>query len=265
MNTNDVSVHLQDFPLMDGFGVDQNLVDSMDIVRAICGTILSIRDKNNLRVRLPLNKMTIIARDADRIKDFSSIILDEVNIKNIEFLTDIENYGEKKLTLNFSKVGAKIGAKMQSVVAASKNNKWTLNKNNKLEIEGFELNDDEYTISWVSKNDMVFVVTGYDVLILLDLNITPELEREGMARDIVRMVQQYRKEATLDVSDKIELFLVTNDNFTKESIETYKNYIQYQTLAAKLTVKSNKNNGEFNFEENLGEQGILQISFNKIK
>jgi isoleucyl-tRNA synthetase len=249
---------------MEGFNIEQNLVDSMDIVRAICGTILSIRDKNNLRVRLPLNKMTVITHDIDRIKDFSSIILDEVNIKNIEFLTDIENYGEKKLTLNFSKVGEKIGAKMQAVVTASKNNKWSFNKNNKLEIEGFELNNDEYTISWISKRNAVFAVPGYDILILLDLNITLELEQEGMARDIVRMVQQYRKEAELDVSDKIELSLTTSDNFVKESIENHKDYIKYQTLASELAVESDENNKEFNFRENLEKHGILLINFNKI-
>jgi isoleucyl-tRNA synthetase len=259
------SVHLQDFPTMEGFEVDWDLVESMDMVRAICGAILSIRDKNNLRVRLPLNKLTIITHDADKVKEFAPIILDEVNIKNIEFLTNIEDFGEKKITLNFSKIGSKIGAKMQSVVAASKNGRWVFNKNNKLEIEGFELEEDEYSISWSPKQDMVFAVADYDMLILLDLNITTELEQEGMARDIVRIVQQYRKEAVLDVSNRIELFLTTNNNFIQKSAEFHKDYIQRQTLAVKFNINKNRqDNATFSFEENFGEYGALLVSFNKI-
>jgi isoleucyl-tRNA synthetase len=250
---------------MEGFGVDRDLVESMDMVRAICGTILSIRDKNNLRVRLPLNKLTIITHNADKVREFATIILDEVNIKNIEFLTNIEDFGEKKVTLNFSKIGSKIGAKMQSVVVASKNGRWAFNRNKKLEIEGFELEEDEYNISWSPKQDMVFAVAGYDMLILLDLNITVELEQEGMARDIVRIAQQYRKEAGLDVSDRIELFLTTSNGFVRKSAELHKNYIQHQTLAIKFNISENRqDNTAFSFGENLGEYGVLSVSFNKI-
>jgi isoleucyl-tRNA synthetase len=246
---------------MDDFIADAELTDSMDKVRAICGIALSVRDKNGLRVRLPLRSMTVISADTKNLEKFSSVIKEEINLKSVDFSTKMEDFGEKKLVLNFQKIGAKVGDKMQSIIVASKKGEWQFNRNNKLEIEGFELNDDEYDISWVPKQDGVFVASDYDILIKPDLRITEDLEQEGIARDVTRAVQQCRKFAKLDVSDRIELFLWTTDNFMENAIASHKDYIQYQTLANRLEIEEKKS--EFSFEEKIDEK-TLRINFSRI-
>jgi isoleucyl-tRNA synthetase len=260
MNAN--SVHLEEFPMMTNFRADDGLVASMDKIMAVCSTALSVRDKNNLRVRLPLNEIVIISQNVEDMRDLSQIVKEEINVKNVSFLTDIENYGEKSLALNFSKIGAKVGSKMQNVIRASKNGNWKINEHKKLEIEGFELDDAEYEISWIPKEQGVFVVDKYDILIRLDLNITRELELEGIARDVVRLIQQCRKLAELSVSDKINLLLWTTDDSIKDAILSHKDYIQYQTLADQLGLKEDRL--EFAFEEKI-DNNVLHISFNKVK
>lgn len=262
MNTKN-SVHLQDFPVVENFEVDKQLLDIMDKVRAICSCALYVRDKNNLRVRLPLNKITIISNDCSDIENFVDIISDEINVKNIDFDDKIEEYGEKKLILNFSKIGNKVGSKMPSVMKAASNSKWKI-KDEILEIDGFELNKDEYCISLESKKKNVFAVDGCDILIMLDLNITENLEKEGMARDLVRLIQQFRKDVKLDISDKINIVIKTNYEFLKDSINSFKDYINEQTLSIDLDIVKNDLNTEFSFCEEINNN-IVQIGFSLIK
>lgn len=264
MNVKNNSVHLQNFPKMEHFEIDDNLIDIMDKVRAICSCALFIRDKNNLRVRLPLNKITIIGNQTEEIKEFSSIIIDEINAKNIEFLNNVEEYGEKKLNLNFAKIGNRVGSKMPYLIKAAKSNKWKINKNNKLEIEGFELEDDEFNIKLESKKENIYTVDNYDILISLDLNITKELEYEGMARDLVRIIQQLRKDAKLNISDKIDLVIKTNYDFLRNSIEQHKDYIKEQTLSINLNIAKDDLNSDFSFCEEM-DKNIVQIGFSVIK
>jgi isoleucyl-tRNA synthetase len=238
----------------------------MDIARAVCGAILAVRDKNNLRVRLPLGKATIISPEVEKIKEFSSIIMEETNIKNIEFLTNIEDFGEKKLTLNFSKIGDKVGVKMPAVIVASKNGQWKINEKNRLEIENFEFEEEEYSLSWTPKAENVFCAGNYNFLILLDLEITKELEQEGVARDMARLIQQYRKEAGLDVSDHIWLFLEIFENSLVEAILAHGDYIKCQTLALKFGVGSEKPADKYEFSFNGELDGFpIKINFNRIK
>jgi isoleucyl-tRNA synthetase len=254
------SVHLQNFPKMDNFSVDEVLLSAMDKVRAICSCALSIRDRNNLRVRLPLNKILIIGYNIKDIEEFSLIIKDEINVKTVEFIDNIEGYGEKKLALNFQKIGGKVGSKMPNLIKSSKTNGWNINENNELEIEGFKLEADEFSIKLESKRENVYVVDGYDILVMLDLVVTKELEYEGLARDLVRMIQQFRKDSELDVSDRIDLFVKTDHGFLIESIKQYEKYIKEQTLAVGLDITNNLN-CEFSFTDNLDDKTI-QIGFN---
>ena len=256
------SVHLKNFPIIENFTTDEDLINSMDMVRAICSCALFIRDKNNFRVRLPLNKITIISKNNDEIKNFSDIIVDEINVKNIEFLDDMDKYGENKLILNFPKIGSKIGSKMPSVIKAANSGKWKI-KDNRLFIDGFELADDEFKIVLQPKKENVFAVDGYNILIMLDLNVTKELEKEGMARDFVRKIQQFRKDVKLDVSDKIDLVVKTNYEFLKESITTFKEYIKEQTLSLDIIISKDELNTNFSFCEEM-DNNIVQIGFSKV-
>ena len=254
------SVHLQDFPNLEHFEVDGELLSTMDKVRAICSCVLYVRDKNNLRVRLPLNKLTIIGENCSDVSGFSDIITDEVNVKSIEFNENISDYANKKLVLNFPKIGKIIGAKMPTVMKLANSGKWKIGENKTLEIDDFSLNSDEYSIQLEPKKENVFAVDGYDMLIMLDLEITEELEKEGMARDLVRMIQQFRKDAKLNVSDKITVSIKTNYDFLRESIESFKEYIKDQTLATELSITNNELGTEFSFGEEINDN-MVQIGF----
>mgnify|MGYP004676781357 CR=1 FL=1 len=257
------SVHLQDFPKLDNFESDTLLFDSMDKVRAICSLALFIRDKNNLRVRLPLNKITVITHDTD-IKQFSSIILDEINVKHIEFVENIEDFANKKVVLNFAKIGSKVGSKMPILMKAIKNLDYKINAEGQLEIDDIKLEKDEFSIVWEAKQENIFAVEGYDILIQLDLTLTKELECEGLARDMVRMIQQYRKDANLNINDRIELFVNTKYEFLKEAINLNKDYIREQTLAVELKLVDNELNSTFSFGDEINNNSV-KVGFNVIK
>lgn len=253
------SVHLQDYPRMDEFEKDKCLVEAMDKVRAICSAALSIRDKHNLRVRLPLNKITIIGNNIDDIKKFDDIILDEINVKNIDFETDIEKKADFKLQLNFQKLGSFIGSKMPMVLKALKANEWKI-IDEKLIIADVELNNEYYSLNLVPKNtDNSTVVQEYNIVVELDINITRELKLEGIVRDIIRAIQQSRKEANLDISDRIFLNLSTIDNDIIEAINKHSEYIKEQTLSKELFINSENN---FKFIYNISINNVnLEINF----
>ena len=259
------SVHLQKLPNLDEYVVDEKLIDTMDKVRAICSLALSIRDKNNLRVRLPLNKITVISNENNNLKEYSSIIVDEINVKNIEFLDNVNSFATKKITLNFSKIGSKVGSKMPELIKASKNGDWEITDDGKLKIASFELEKDEYNNSWEGKEENVFAVDNYDILVKLDLNITKDLEIEGLSRDVVRIIQQYRKDAKLLISDRINLFIRTDDSLLLEAINKHKDYICEQTLAKNLDVNNSSwDNIDFSFSTDINNSTV-KIGFNVLK
>ena len=115
-----ISIHLQDFPNVDFIDAESQLINDMDLVRSICSTALAIRDNKNLRVRLPLQSLTIIGKDAQRILPFSEIIAEEVNVKEIKIVEEISQFAENKLQINFKKIGAKFGAKIKEITNAIK-------------------------------------------------------------------------------------------------------------------------------------------------
>lgn len=259
------SVHLQSFPKLTNFNIDEELVDIMDKVRAICSCALSIRDKSNLRIRLPLNKITIIGNNIDDIKSFSNIILDEINVKSIEFNENIETFSEKKLILNFQKIGNKIGSNMPDILAAVKSNSWELFNDEFVNICGFKLEKDEFDIKLEPKHNNIFTVEGKNILVMLDIKVTQELEQEGVARDLVRLIQQFRKDANLDITNRINLYIKTNYQFLLKALEKYKKYIQEQTLAIKLdTMNINNSNYKFKFNGDI-DKNLVYISFNVIE
>ncbi|MFM2200694.1 MAG: isoleucyl-tRNA synthetase, partial [Pseudomonadota bacterium] len=147
-----ISIHLQDFPNVDFIEEDQKLVCQMDLVRNICSQALSIRDHLNLRVRLPLASLTIIGKNAQQFLDFKEIIADEVNVKQINILEDIGQYGEIKLQINFKKIGSKYGSKIKDITQAMKQGDWQKITDNKILIADVELSDDDFELKLNPKN-----------------------------------------------------------------------------------------------------------------
>lgn len=264
-----ISVHLQDFPEVSFLSDEKKLVADMDLVRNICSVALSIRDNKNLRVRLPLNQLIVIGKNAARILAFKEIIAEEVNVKNIEIKEEISDLAELKLQVNFKKIGAKFGAKVKEITEAVKKGEWKKISEKEVEIAGVKLIDDEFEIKLTAKNqdDKKFVTMALptnDCLIQLDIEVTKDLEAEGIARDIVRAIQQNRKEADLNISDRIKVKIYSENKDILEVAKKFAKYIQEQTLTTELTTSETqdfKASSQFFFENKI-DDGDLVVGIN---
>lgn len=260
-----LSVHLQDFPDLSLIKDEETLVKDMDMVRDICSVALFIRDKKNLRVRLPLNKLTIIGKNSGRMADYKDIIADEVNVKNIEIIDEIGDLAEFKLQINFKKVGAKFGSKMKEISSAAKDGKWERTEN-KIKIAGEILEDDDYEIKLITKDpESIAPLPSNDLLVKLDIVVTAELEMEGIARDIIRTIQQNRKDANLNISDHIKIKLFSANFDFAEVIKVYGDYIKEQTLTDEIEIVDNFPQGcQFQPFDNMIDNINLVIGIDKV-
>lgn len=236
------SVHLQDFPDVSQIQENSKLIQEMDKVRDICSVALAIRDKKNLRVRLPLNSLKVIGKNINNLKKYKSIIQEEVNVKNIEFNEEIGDLAEFKIQLNFKKLGAKLGKKIQEVSKAARAGDWSNLDDGKIKIGGETLEKNEYEIKLSPKdNDSTSSISTNDAIIILDTNVTEELEIEGIARDLVRSIQQDRREAGFNVSDKIKIVVKSDYEKLKTAIQKHEKYIKEQTLGTSITITEQEN------------------------
>ena len=265
-----ISIHLQDFPDVSFLADDKALVADMDLVRSLCSVALSIRDNKNLRVRLPLNKLIVIGKNAARILPFKEIIADEVNVKSIEIKEEISELAELKLQINFKKIGAKFGSKIKEITIASKSGDWKKISDREIEIAGVILSEDDFELKLATKNNdekkfAILPLPTNDYLVQLDIEVTKELEDEGIARDIVRAVQQNRKDADLNISDHINLKVFSTNSRILEVAKTFATYISEQVLADSLlcvaSVEDAKSATKFSCENKL-DDGDLVVGIN---
>ncbi|MBM3579803.1 MAG: hypothetical protein FJX34_03420 [Alphaproteobacteria bacterium] len=261
---NQTSVHLQNFPDLSFLPDEKELVADMDLVRAACSVALSLRDHKNLRVRLPLKSLTIIGKNSARILPFTEIIADEINVKEVLVKEDITELAELKLQINFKKIGAKFGAKIKEITSAAKSGAWQKISDKEIEIAGVRLVDDEFEIKLTAKNhdekkSAIMALSTNDYLVSLDVEVTKDLEDEGIARDIVRAVQQNRKDANLDISDRINLKLNSTNPRVIEVAKSFSTYIQTQVLAQDLHCSA----PEFSFSNKL-DYGDLDVAFARV-
>jgi isoleucyl-tRNA synthetase len=229
--TPDKSVHLQNFPEIDEINSDEELMVKMDRVRDICSSALFIRNAENIRVRQPLKQLNIIAQNNFNLNEFVSLIEDEVNVKNINFTYNLDEYADIKLNLNFALLGKKLPNKVKDLLAASRQGNWQRISDTTISLAGEILEGEEFNISLQPKNAKgAKELSSNDGLIILDLEIDKALEEEGIARDLVRIIQQSRKEAGFDVSDRIKISVNSNVH-NLQAIEKFKSYIEEQTLS----------------------------------
>ncbi len=224
------SVHLTDWPAADVFPIDAELHAGMARLRDACSTLLSLRKSEGLRVRLPLAKAVVATPDADLLADHIDILRDELNVKQVELTTDVGRYGVQELVLNPKALGPRLGGQTQQVIKAHKSGDWSL-VGNRAVVGGIELEPGEFDFRLVSAGDAaVATLKSSDGLVVLDTIVTPELEREGVARDLVRLVQQERREAGLDVSDRISL-TISGPQATVDAFATHRELVMGETLA----------------------------------
>jgi isoleucyl-tRNA synthetase len=233
------SVHLEDWPDAAAFPHDDELVAAMDRVREIASAGLGLRKAKSLRVRLPLAKLTVVTAEPAALSNFTAILEEELNVKSVVLeplvATSLDTHGiEQVLTVNARALGPRLGKRVQEIIGAAKAGNWTANP---VVVGGEPLHEGEYTLVPTAADEASAVSFLSDgSFVILDTELTPELEAEGLARDVIRVVQDTRKAAGLDVSDRIELAIFGAEDADIASITAYIDTIAGETLATQHSV-----------------------------
>jgi isoleucyl-tRNA synthetase len=236
------SVHLESWPDVSKLNYDADLVQSMDQVRAVSSVALSLRKTNSLRVRLPLSKLTVVTPGAKGLQEFAEIIAEELNVKKVELVElaveSTRDFGvEQQLTVNSRALGPRLGKQVQEIIAAAKSGNWE-QVNGKVVVNGVELIDGEFELNLIAKDESsaekLIGILPAGGFVILNRVVTPELEAEGLARDVVRAVQQARKDADLDVSDRIATTLLATKDVL-DAVIAHEELVKNETLTLEIT------------------------------
>lgn len=256
------SVHLSEFPKVNDSVIDKELELRMEMAQKITSMVLSLRKKESIIVRQPLKKITIPAsKNSDtrkHIEEVAKLILDEVNVKELEFVED-DNLLKKRVQPNFRILGKKYGKLMKEIAQAVKD--MSQEDIRKLESEGvvsFNILDQNVTINLDEVEVVNEDIPGYAVAndgaltVALDLEITENLRIEGQARELVKHIQTFRKESGFEITDRINITIEDSD-VAKNIISNFKDYISTQVLAKSFTISPKVENGE---EWNIGDTNL---------
>lgn len=243
------SVHLQDWPDESAFPAADDIRDAMDAVRELSSVGNALRKKQKLRVRLPLARLTVVSPNAAGLGQFEEILREELNVKSVELVqageTTAADYGiDHRLSVNARAAGPRLGKDVQKAIQAARSGDWS-EVDGVVTAGGIPLEPSEY--------DLVLETTGRPEgealaivpsggFVLLDTQTTPELEAEGLARDAIRVVQEARKNADLDVSDRIVLALNVSPA-DAEALQTHAELIAGETLAVAFAVQATEEMG----------------------
>jgi len=239
------SVHLADFPTVDVSNIDKELEAQMAVAQQVSSMALSLRKKEKIKVRQPLQKIMVPILDPNfraRIEHVKDLILSEINVKELELLEDTTGVLVKKIKPNFKTIGPKYGKQMKAIAElvktwgtadienVEKNQGWT----GKLEDQNIELNLLDFEI--LTDDIPGWLVTSENgITVAMDITISAELKQEGIARELVNRIQNFRKDAGLEVTDKINITISTSPEIS-EAIEANKSYIADEVLADAIHV-----------------------------
>lgn len=239
------SVHLVNFPDVDENMIDKDLEYRMDIAQRSSSLVLSLRKREKIKVRQPLQKMMIPALDnklVDAIHDVQNLVLSEVNVKEMEIIDESNGMLTKKIKPNFKTIGKKYGKLMKSIIKLTnefgqgdiseieRNEGWKGEVDGEevaLGLEDFEISTEDIP-GWLVANDN-------ELTVALDITISDELKEEGIAREFVNRIQNLRKDSGLEVTDRI-LLTIKSDEKINEAIKNNLDYICSETLADDLTL-----------------------------
>jgi len=257
------SVHLTDFPECDESRIDKGLEEQMGLAQKISSMVLGLRRKVNIKVRQPLNKLMVPILDngfQGKVESVKDLILTEINVKDIEFLTDTSGILVKRIKPNFKSLGPRFGKLMKTIATEVQKmsqddiSSFEASGEWKLKVSGEEIlllpDDVEITTEdipgWLVANDGSLTVA-------LDVTITDELRYEGIAREFINRIQNYRKESGFEVTDKINIMIMKHESLNK-AIDQHREYIGIQTLADRVQLvdeMDTKNARKVEIEEGL--------------
>ncbi|WP_423493989.1 isoleucine--tRNA ligase [Microbacterium esteraromaticum] len=241
------SVHLTDWPDADAFPAADDVRDAMDAVRELSSVGNALRKREKLRVRLPLARLTVVSPLAADLAQFEGILREELNVKAVELVAQQEGtageYGiSHRLSVNARVAGPRLGKEVQRIIRAAKDGFWT-EQDGVVTVDGIALEPAEYELALETsgrpEGEALAIVPGGGFM-LLDTVTTPELEAEGLARDAIRVVQEARKNAGLDVSDRIALALNVAPA-DAAALQAHAALIAAETLAVGFAVQATEN------------------------
>lgn len=255
------SIHLIDFPTAKTAHINKPLEEKMALAQDVCSLTLSLRKKENIKVRQPLQKVLIPILDENTeqyVTDMSNLIKSELNIKEIQFLAGDNDVIKKKAKANFKTLGQKLGSKMKDAAGVIKNLSnaeiQTLEQNGNIEltiagektsldIEDIEITSDEIPGMLVANKGTLTVA--------LDIALTEELKQEGLAREIVNRIQKIRKDEQFELTERIQVAVKSHPEINP-SLIAFNSYICTEILADSLEIVSEIENGmEIEVNENL--------------
>src|ERR1035437_282721 len=252
------SVHLTDWPDASDLPADDDLVAAMDRAREICSVGSGLRKAAGLRNRLPLADLTVVTTDAAALEPFAAIVAEEINVRTVT-LVDLgaareADFGiSTKLTVNARAAGPRLGKDVQRAIKGSKQGDWAVSEDGTVTAGGLALVEGEYSLETIVADGVpvaggngpvvdgaatdaaaglsrVTAMLPHNGFVVLDTTVTPELAAEGLARDVIRAVQQARRDAGLDVSDRISL-TVSGDDEVWAATVAHEKLIMLETLS----------------------------------
>ena len=255
---NENSVHVAPMPSAERNLIDPDLESRMDLAQRCSSMILALRRKVNINVRQPLAKMIIPIPVLDpqieeRFEKVKSLVLNEVNVKEVEYIKDTAGLITKKIKPNFKLLGKKYGKQMKEIAAYFNN----MSQNEIADIERSGALSQNYTLSLAS-SDVVLEPADYEIIsenmpgwlvatdgqltTALDITVTSELKNEGVARELINRIQRQRKDCGFEVTDKIIARIESREDIS-EAVKSFGGYIASQTLALNVEVVENLANG----------------------
>ena len=247
--TNKESVFLDSYPVCEDKYIDLKLEEKMDLVRDLITLGRGVRENSKIKIRQPLRRAILDISNKEIIGDLIDLIKEELNIKEIEFVSDMSNYMNISIKPNFKELGPKFGKniKLVSDILSNLEEKDVKSLASGKEIVISVLGDD-----YIVNSDLVEVRVDvkenynaariYDTYIILDTNITKELEEEGIAREIISKIQNIRKTQDFNVTDRIVVNYNTNEELVKEAISNYQDVIKRETLSDEVNLTDYKEN-----------------------
>ncbi|SFE38336.1 Isoleucyl-tRNA synthetase [Peptostreptococcaceae bacterium pGA-8] len=242
--TGEETVHVAYFPEADLSLIDEKVEERMDLVRSLVTLGRGTREKERIKVRQPLSEILVDGKYEETISDLTPLILEELNVKEVVFEKELGKFMNFKLKPNFKVAGPVLGSKIKAFGAAlakenaaevaaqlEQNNTFTLN----LEGEDFQIEKDFVDVQ-IQAKDGFAVAMENNVFTILDTTITPELENEGLARELISKVQQLRKQHDFMMMDNIKI-KIEADEAVKKAVSEHRNYIMSETLAVDIIEK----------------------------
>jgi len=253
------SVHHVDFPVSNAKAIDKDLEERMQLAQDTCSLVLSIRKKMNIKVRQPLQKILIPVLDEHikhQIEAVEDIILTEVNVKAIEYLVETDGFIKKKIKPDFKALGSRLGGKMKAAAAVISTldqhqiSQLEKEKTINIDVAGEQIAVNIGDVDIIAEDIPGWSVANKDNLtVALDVTITPELQDEGNAREIVNRIQKIRKETGLELTDRIAVHIEEFESL-KPAIVNFNDYIRAEILADSIDLVQTVNGNGIAIEVN---------------